>query len=415
MRASAAIVAGDRDVRYVSRREPPPRRPDLRPRLEPSVDHRRDRRAARSTRRSRSSSRIVPTRPGLRARATPASRRVCVEPARLRRPRRLRSRRWPTSLQARDVDLVCLAGFMRLVGAPLLEAFPNRILNIHPSLLPSFPGLDAQRQALEHGVACQRRDGPSRDRRARRRSDRRCRRRCRCWTTTRSDTLSARILVEEHRLYPEAIAMRARRRLANRRPTVRADATSAADVPTSDSVRRKRQHRDFRRAVDPHRHVDRSDAAAHEDRRVVLSGDARRRPETSARRPRRRRAARPGRRGCGRTAPAGCSSAAASVSRRGSWASRMTGARGAAHDARRCRDAAWSRSGCRPVRALRLGSRSRVRASLSTSTPLARQRRRHVVVVVVVAEDREDAVRRRQAAQSASADGPTNCRSPQVT
>ena len=55
-------------------------------------------------------------------------------------------------LRARDVDLVCLAGFMRLVGRPLLEAFPDRILNIHPSLLPAFPGLDAQRQALEHGV-----------------------------------------------------------------------------------------------------------------------------------------------------------------------------------------------------------------------------------------------------------------------
>ncbi len=55
-------------------------------------------------------------------------------------------------LRARGVDVVCLAGFLRLVGRPLLEAFPNRVLNIHPSLLPSFPGLDAQRQALEHGV-----------------------------------------------------------------------------------------------------------------------------------------------------------------------------------------------------------------------------------------------------------------------
>ena len=54
-------------------------------------------------------------------------------------------------LRAR-VALVCLAGFMRLVGRPLLDAFPDRILNIHPSLLPSFPGLEAQRQALEHGV-----------------------------------------------------------------------------------------------------------------------------------------------------------------------------------------------------------------------------------------------------------------------
>ena len=57
-----------------------------------------------------------------------------------------------SELRARDVGLVCLAGFMRLVGSPFIDAFPNRILNIHPSLLPAFPGLDAQRQAVEHGV-----------------------------------------------------------------------------------------------------------------------------------------------------------------------------------------------------------------------------------------------------------------------
>jgi phosphoribosylglycinamide formyltransferase-1 len=55
-------------------------------------------------------------------------------------------------LHARGVVLVCLAGFMRLVGPGLLEAFPEAVLNIHPSLLPSFPGVDAQRQALEYGV-----------------------------------------------------------------------------------------------------------------------------------------------------------------------------------------------------------------------------------------------------------------------
>jgi phosphoribosylglycinamide formyltransferase 1 len=55
-------------------------------------------------------------------------------------------------LRARDVGMVCLAGFMRLVGAPLIEAFPNRILNIHPSLLPAFPGLEAQTQAFAYGV-----------------------------------------------------------------------------------------------------------------------------------------------------------------------------------------------------------------------------------------------------------------------
>ena len=55
-------------------------------------------------------------------------------------------------LKARGVDLVCLAGFMRLLSASFVRAFPRRILNIHPSLLPAFPGLDAQKQALEHGV-----------------------------------------------------------------------------------------------------------------------------------------------------------------------------------------------------------------------------------------------------------------------
>jgi phosphoribosylglycinamide formyltransferase-1 len=55
-------------------------------------------------------------------------------------------------LRAHQVDLVCLAGFMRLLSPVLLRAFPGRILNVHPALLPAFPGRDAQRQALEHGV-----------------------------------------------------------------------------------------------------------------------------------------------------------------------------------------------------------------------------------------------------------------------
>lgn len=57
-----------------------------------------------------------------------------------------------SELKARGVDLVCLAGYMRLLSAEFIRAFPNRILNIHPSLLPAFPGLDAQAQALSHGV-----------------------------------------------------------------------------------------------------------------------------------------------------------------------------------------------------------------------------------------------------------------------
>jgi phosphoribosylglycinamide formyltransferase-1 len=106
-------------------------------------------------------------------------------------------------LQARKVRLVCLAGFMRLVGAPLLDAFPNAILNIHPSLLPAFPGVNAQRQALAYGVKVSgatvhlvspELDGgpvvlqapvPVRD-------------------DDTVETLAARILLEEHRIYPEA-------------------------------------------------------------------------------------------------------------------------------------------------------------------------------------------------------------------
>jgi phosphoribosylglycinamide formyltransferase-1 len=55
-------------------------------------------------------------------------------------------------LKTHAADLVCLAGFMRLLSAGFIRAFPNRVLNIHPSLLPAFPGLDAQRQALEYGA-----------------------------------------------------------------------------------------------------------------------------------------------------------------------------------------------------------------------------------------------------------------------
>src|SRR4051794_3388009 len=108
------------------------------------------------------------------------------------------------ALGARGVSLVCLAGFMRLVGAPLLDAFPQRILNIHPSLLPAFPGLDAQRQALEHGVqvtgatvhlvTSELDGGPIVLQAA-----------VPVLPDDTADTLSARVLVQEHRIYPEAI------------------------------------------------------------------------------------------------------------------------------------------------------------------------------------------------------------------
>lgn len=67
-------------------------------------------------------------------------------------PREEYDRRLVAELQNRGVELVCLAGFMRLLTAEFCRAFPLRVLNIHPSLLPAFPGLDAQKQALEHGA-----------------------------------------------------------------------------------------------------------------------------------------------------------------------------------------------------------------------------------------------------------------------
>jgi phosphoribosylglycinamide formyltransferase-1 len=67
-------------------------------------------------------------------------------------PREEYDRRVVSVLKEKSVDLVCLAGFMRLLSPVLVQAFPNRILNIHPALLPAFPGLEAQRQALEYGV-----------------------------------------------------------------------------------------------------------------------------------------------------------------------------------------------------------------------------------------------------------------------
>lgn len=121
------------------------------------------------------------------------------------------------ALRAAGVELVVLAGFMRLLGRTLLSAFPGRVLNIHPSLLPSFPGLHAQRQALEYGVkvsGCtvhfvdeEVDHGPIILQAA--------------VAVEPGDTeeiLARRILAEEHRLYPKAIRMVAegRVRLAGR-------------------------------------------------------------------------------------------------------------------------------------------------------------------------------------------------------
>jgi phosphoribosylglycinamide formyltransferase-1 len=110
------------------------------------------------------------------------------------------------ALRARDVGLVCLAGFMRLLSPVFVEAFPNAILNIHPALLPAFPGLEAQHQAWAHGVKVSGatvhlvdRDldaGPIVLQRA-----------VPVLEDDTPDSLSARILDVEHHLYPEAIRL----------------------------------------------------------------------------------------------------------------------------------------------------------------------------------------------------------------
>ena len=121
-------------------------------------------------------------------------------------------------LQQRGVDLVCLAGFMRLLTAEFCRAFPLRALNIHPSLLPSFPGINAQKQALEDGVkisGCtvhfvdeQLDAGPIVLQAA-----------VPVLDDDTEDTLAARILAEEHRIYSQAIALvlSERWRIAGRR------------------------------------------------------------------------------------------------------------------------------------------------------------------------------------------------------
>ena len=109
-------------------------------------------------------------------------------------------------LQKRDVGLVVLAGFMKIVGKPLIDAYPNRIMNIHPALLPSFPGLHGQKQAVEYGVRISgctvhfvdegMDTGPVIMQAA-----------VPVYHSDTEDTLSERILKLEHKIYPEAIRL----------------------------------------------------------------------------------------------------------------------------------------------------------------------------------------------------------------
>ena len=145
----------------------------------------------------------VPDVPGL-ARAAAAGIQTVVLPHRQSPDRDAYDRLLVEALVARSVNLVCLAGFMRLLGPAFIEAFPHRILNIHPSLLPAFPGLHAQRQAFDYGVkvagatvhfvTAQLDAGPIVMQAA-----------VPVAADDTVETLSARILAAEHRLYPQAI------------------------------------------------------------------------------------------------------------------------------------------------------------------------------------------------------------------
>jgi phosphoribosylglycinamide formyltransferase-1 len=121
------------------------------------------------------------------------------------RQRKDHDREIVAALGAKNVDLICLAGYMRMLSPEFIAAYRGRILNIHPSLLPAFPGLEAQRQALEHGVkmsGCTVHfvdetldGGPVIAQRI-----------VPIHETDTVESLSARILAEEHKLYPEAVS-----------------------------------------------------------------------------------------------------------------------------------------------------------------------------------------------------------------
>jgi len=109
-------------------------------------------------------------------------------------------------LHAHQVDLVCLAGFMRLLSPVFVRAFPGRVVNVHPALLPAFPGLDAQRQAFEHGVKVSGAtvhlvdegldSGPIVAQEA-----------VSVLSSDTPESLAARILEAEHRIYPRAVRL----------------------------------------------------------------------------------------------------------------------------------------------------------------------------------------------------------------
>ena len=151
---------------------------------------------------------VLSNRPDAAGLETAAARGVCTEVLSNRsiKPREEHERRVIECLREYRVDLVCLAGYMRLLGPLFVRAFPERILNIHPSLLPAFPGLHAQQQALDYGVKltgctvhfvdeeCD--HGPIVLQAS-----------VPVLGDDTEESLSARILEQEHRIYPEAVSL----------------------------------------------------------------------------------------------------------------------------------------------------------------------------------------------------------------
>ena len=138
-------------------------------------------------------------------------------------------------LQKYEAELVLLAGYMKIVTSVLVQAYPNRIMNIHPALLPAFPGLDVQKKALEHGVkisGCTVHfvtegvdEGPIIVQAA--------------VPVLESDTaeaLSARILEQEHRLYPRAVQLYAEGKLQVEGRCVRIQKNRSSSIPSADAV-----------------------------------------------------------------------------------------------------------------------------------------------------------------------------------
>lgn len=167
----------------------------------------------------------LPDAPGLALAAERGVPTAVLDSQRIR-PREAHERQLVELLRDRRVDLVCLAGYMRLLSPLAVSAFRNRIFNVHPSLLPAFSGLDAQRQALEHGVklaGCtvhmvdeQCDHGPIILQAA-----------VPVLEDDTEESLAARILEQEHRIYPAAVALHFQGRLsvAGRRVRVASEAT----------------------------------------------------------------------------------------------------------------------------------------------------------------------------------------------